>query len=336
MSEHKYITCTGFGGTGSSVISDLMKEFDNVGGCGSDFEFTLAFDMNGISDLQHYIEDDFERSKVSEGIYRFIEHTKKLDRFYSGFIGDAYSKSINSFINKIIGIEWNGTCVQHMYRYNLWGRFFYYRLPSIIQLVEEKMHRKGKQYESTPRFKHKLPIYFPNSEGFISNVRCMYKELLDSFDKDYQYEYLCFDQLVPAYNYKRYINYFPNLKVICIDRDPRDLYLLNKMYWKEGWIPSENVEQYIKWYKLLRIKSDYSDNANVLHVQFEDTIYKYEETLQRIISFLGQSPKNHINKRKFFNPDISIKNTALWKKDNPFSDDIERITCELKEYCYRC
>ena len=53
--NHKYITCTGFGGTGSSVISDLMKEFDNVKSCGSDFEMSIAFATDGISDLQHYI-----------------------------------------------------------------------------------------------------------------------------------------------------------------------------------------------------------------------------------------------------------------------------------------
>lgn len=73
---HKIITCTGFGGTGSSAISDLFKEFDNVKSCGN-FEFSLAHEVDGISDLQHAIVDDFHRNKTTEAIYRF----QKLIKF---------------------------------------------------------------------------------------------------------------------------------------------------------------------------------------------------------------------------------------------------------------
>lgn len=48
MAKHHYITCTGFGGTGSSVISDLMKEFENVKSCGDSYELSLAFQIDGI------------------------------------------------------------------------------------------------------------------------------------------------------------------------------------------------------------------------------------------------------------------------------------------------
>lgn len=44
------ITCASYGGTGSSAITDLMKEFNNVKSLG-EFEFSIAHDLDGISDL---------------------------------------------------------------------------------------------------------------------------------------------------------------------------------------------------------------------------------------------------------------------------------------------
>ena len=41
MREHKIITCTGYGATGSSVITDLLKEFKTVHSLG-DFEFSIS------------------------------------------------------------------------------------------------------------------------------------------------------------------------------------------------------------------------------------------------------------------------------------------------------
>ena len=72
----------------------------------------------------------------------------------------------------------------------------------------------------------------------------------------------------------------------------------------------------------------------VLHVRFEDLIYEYEETVKKIETFTGYS--DHILKRKFFDPDVSINNTQIF--NNPsYKSDIElirKIEVALPEYLY--
>lgn len=337
--EHNYITCTGFGGTGSSMLSDLMKEFDNVKSCGSQFEMTLAFDYGGISDLEHYIVDDFERNKTSEGIYFFQKHIKNIRKIYTAFFGDIFDECTNQYVRDLVEVEWLGQCGSHIYRYGSVGRCFFYKLPIKIQHKIRKLLPRKDTYERTSFWKKKLPIQlsYCDEEKFIVATKKMTKLLLDSLDREEQFEYLCFDQLVPAYGFYRYSRYFSNIKIVIVDRDPRDLYLLNELYWKEGWIPSDNIDVYVNWYKLLRRKlnDDLKKSSNVLYIQFESTVYDYENTLNKIIDFLNLDSRHHIYKKKYFNPDLSIVNTKLWERTSSKVESIRIIEKELAEYCVK-
>lgn len=331
--NHKYITCTGYGGTGSSIISDLMKEFRNVKSCGSDFELTLSFDNDGISDLQHYIVDDFERNKISEGIFRFQKHVKQLSRIYRKKMKVDFEGILNDYINSLIDVEWKGTSIQQKFRYPRWQHILLYRIPEIVQSL---LYKYNDGYEHTTKYKRKLPIYVSyGKEKFFNNTRQMYRQLLDSFDIDFCYEYLCFDQLVPSYNFNRYSSYFPNLKIIAVDRDPRDLYLLNELYWHEGWIPSHDINTYIRWFKLLREQKKYEIiPQNVLCINFEESIFHYDDFLKKIINFVGLDLSDHIAPMKYFNPEVSIKNVELWKSIHTKNIEISKIEKELTEYCW--
>ena len=58
-------------------------------------------------------------------------------------------------------------------------------------------------------------------------------------------EYLLFDQLFPSNVNEEYLEYFDFEKVILVDRDPADLYFMNKVFWGSGYIPSEDVKTFI-------------------------------------------------------------------------------------------
>lgn len=335
--NHQIITCTGFGGTGSSVVSDLLKEFDNVKSCGADFEMTLAFDIDGISDLQHYIVDDFERNKTGEAIYRFERHINIIKKQYVNNLGRDFPKIIKEYLSELKMMEWNGYTLSHQYRYSKLGKWLLYTIPEKMQLIIRKCFSRDNGYEYTIYWKRKLPIALAAGEDlFFLATRKMYNRLLESYDRENAYDYLCFDQLVPAYNFQRYSKYFDNIKIILIDRDPRDLFLLNELYWKEEWIPSSNIDDYIKWFKLLRMQlnRDLESCPNVLSLKFEDCIYHYDDTLSTIMSFIGLDGINHTKKNLYFNPAISIKNTRLWEKTNMYEKEIEIIKRGLSEYIY--
>ena len=63
-------------------------------------------------------------------------------------------------------------------------------------------------------------------------------------------------------------------------------------------------------------------------------IYHYGETEKKLIDRLGLSPEKHTKRKVFFDPDISIKNTQVWKKVMCDSKEIEYIEQHLGEYLY--
>lgn len=327
--KYKVITCASYGGSGSSAISDLFKEFNNVYSSG-DFEFTLCHDVDGISDLEFHLVENFHRMNCDEAIYRFKKLTKRLSKSYSVYI-DNFDELCENYIQSLIDVTWNGSWHMHYYRNSDLSRIINYSIPG---LIKGKIARfKKSDYEVVTKKKQVQMNLGRPKDRFYEETRKFMSALIDNlkFSKE-GINYITMDQLVPATNTFRYIKYFDNIKIIVIDRDPRDLYLLNKMFWNEGWIPSENIDDYIKWFKLTR-ELDKDDNSeNVLRVQFEDLIYKYNETVLAIENFIDIDKEAHINRQKYLNPSISIKNTRLWEKYNDHNEDIKKIEENLKEY----
>ena len=71
-----------------------------------------------------------------------------------------------------------------------------------------------------------------------------------------------------------------------------------------------------------------------MRISFEDMIYNYEETTQRIMDFVGIAVTHHIAPKTRFNPAISIKGTKLWKSHPEYSDAVEIIAKNLPESLY--
>ena len=71
-----------------------------------------------------------------------------------------------------------------------------------------------------------------------------------------------------------------------------------------------------------------------MFLQFEDLIYKYDDTTERIKKWLGYSETNHLLKEKYLDPSKSIKNTQLWKQISGMEKEMAYIENELMEYLY--
>lgn len=131
--------------------------------------------------------------------------------------------------------------------------------------------------------------------------------------------------------------YYKNSKALIANRDPRDLYVMNKEIYGEWFIPTWNVETWIKYYKNRRqsIKPQKENNKdNILHLQFEELIYNYEESLAKIKEFLNLKDSEHIKKGQIFIPEKSQTNTQVFRKYPQYLKDIEKIEKELPEFCY--
>ena len=128
--------------------------------------------------------------------------------------------------------------------------------------------------------------------------------------------------------------FFDNAKAIIVDRDPRDIYILAKYFLKSNanWIPTNTVENFIKYHRLIRNDKLPSD-SNMIHIRYEDLIYDYENTARTIMAFLelkngGSGTKRNISILLF--PSI----IRSFFKYSGLADDIRQIEEKLPEYIY--
>jgi len=326
----KLITTTGYGATGSSVVTDLLKEFDNVASMG-DFEFRFLQDPHGLRDLEYGLFENNNRLNTDYYIKQFIKYIKFLSKSrvypYEKYFNNKFKTISDEFIESIIDIKWDGYWHQDIIDEKPIKKFLFYL---------ERVYQKKilKQKDSGANF-YKNSMYYARpltKEEFYQKVKEYTLKLFLEMNVSNR-EFLVLDQLVPVDHNKTYLNYFKNLKIIIVDRDPRDLYLLEKYEYKEKYLPWEDVESFIKYYKLLREhKKEDIANDNIMYVHFEDFIYMYAETIDKVLQFLDIDKSNWVNKKKYFHPEISIKNTKKWLMYPEAKKEIERIEKELKDF----
>lgn len=332
-SDFNIITVTGFGATGSSAISHIISEFDNVKSLGST-EFWLLQDLHGVSDLDYFLNDGNHRSKTFVGIRNFERLVKKKRAFYSRYFPNFDSIS-TEYISNIKGTTFNKALHPFEYEQSFLMEIFvkvYFKLQFIIhklfspndELILKLPSNKKHHFKYDPEYFYKITKIFTRKlfESIMDNKNC---------------NHIMVDQLVPSTNISRYFNYIDKLKVIVVDRDPRDIFLLNKLKWKGTPVlcDTDNVDVFIDWYSSIRYNSFKGDNSDVMRINFEDLIYNYESTLEKITSFCMLNKQLHNQKFKIFDPKKSITNTKLWEQQHNFQSEISQIERKLSKYCYK-
>lgn len=121
-----------------------------------------------------------------------------------------------------------------------------------------------------------------------------------------------------------------------VDRDPRDIYILSKYIWKDGIVPTEDLELFCKWFEYTRKhrKDEKYDESTTMLINFEDLVYKYPKTTTMLVEWLGLDMSHHAAPMSHFDPRKSINNTRLWEEFPEYGEEIEMIENRLKEYLY--
>lgn len=327
----KLITTTGYGATGSSVITDLLQEFSCVESKG-EHEFRFLFDVHGVRELEVVLFQLNNRQNIDYYIKAFKKYIKYIDksittRYYKDSFNGKFKRISDDFINSIIDVKWQGYWHKDVMDENIIKKFFYY-LERFIQKKIFKEKDTGARY-------YKKTMYYANPishEEFLKKVKNYINELIKVMNT--KKEFMVLDQLVPPENTSEFLKYFDDLKIIIVDRDPRDHYLLEKYEYGETWVPFQDVKTYVKWYKLIRShrKKEIIVEDSVMFVNFEDFIYDYEKTVEKVVLFCGIDKLQWTQKRKYFNPSISIKNTRKWLSYPQAKEDIDYIEKHLSEY----
>ena len=145
------------------------------------------------------------------------------------------------------------------------------------------------------------------------------------------------DQMLLPHNVYRAEKYFDdNMECFVVNRDPRDVFILNKYVWTRNGNPvpfPTDVKEFCGYYKRLRAIEKRCDNIHVHIIQFEDLIYKYDEKINQILDILRLDETAHSKKKTMFNPQKSINNTQLFML-NKYREEAKIIERELPEFLY--
>ena len=336
MCKKKVISCTGYGGTGSSAVTSILMEYENIFSFG-DSEFWFLQGYNGISDLEHFLIDGNHRSKVNLAIKRFFDYVEENKNFYNPFFNNSYEEISKEYISSLIDADFQKSISQYEVQ-NKILKSIIFRISPFFQKIIWRIFNNN--HEFAPYIPKVEKFYsIPNRDRFYQKTKEYTDKLFQTIQLEDKFDTLLFDQLVPSINTDRYFNYLNNLKVIIVDRDPRDLFLSNELYWKGAAFicDTKDIYKYINWYKTMRKHRKFEIQTDqILKIKFEDLIINYEKSLSQLNDFLNLKDSNHKNKAKYFNPKVSSINVKIWEKNNSdkYHHELKIIEKELGEYCY--
>lgn len=325
----KKITCVGYHGTGSGVIDDLFREFDNVTQGYYEAECRILHDADGISDLEYHLIDNPHRLKTSVAINRFISYAKENKRMCEKIFGEAWLPLCYEFVDSIVDFKYKGYLNKSLFTEKPHLKYVLF-LYKIINKIRPLKYRHIPCYNYFPD----ATTYHaaPDRNVFLNSVNRFVDKLCDAMPHSDTTEYYMIDQLLPVDNILHYLRYVPDLKVIVVDRDPRDLYINHHSH-NDHVLPKDPY-QFCKYYRDIRRNKSDEDVQNALYVTFEDMIYKYDEMVKTITNYVGISIKHHVKPQTHFIPEISIKGTQLWKTTSKYSQAIRIIEKELPEFLH--
>ena len=319
------VSVSGYGFSGASGFVDLLKEYKEVQIVNRQFEFQIIKAPDGLMDLYHFLVERNDSLSSNVAIKRFVNMLKNNNYFSPNKKNrKQFKKAAFEFINKLEIIIWKGE-----------SSFDPPDVKTIFQkspfLLVHKVCRKI--------FHKSFKIF--SSKRYYSNVDSQtFVELAD--------EYICtlikllgydenglivFDQLFDACDPRRSTVFLKKWKMIVVDRDPRDVYLLSNFYYgsNASFMPQNcGVDKFIRYYLSTRKNKCIDDR--ILYFNFEDLLFDYTNVVHKIEKWLDI--KNHFCPKKHFNPEKSVANVGLFIKNKAHCEDVEIIQNRLGVFCY--
>ena len=336
---------TSFGWSGSGAYHDLIREYEKAEyPYKGDWEFSLLWMVDGIYDLDEKLCNKCCRVYDSDiAIQRFLSIAKILNK--SSLIG--YNKIFKNpsfydlcleYVNQLIGIRFPGHNFNDITHPNRWekysGIYNKYNLAVKLLLCNRYTRKLGiNKYTNRLFFynPHEMRVAYHPKE-FLKITQEFLQHLFEIMRKDSD-KILVTDQMFPPDCpdlFNKYIK--EDHKLIIVRRDPRDTFIaMNESSYYPYPIP-KTINEFIWFYKNIVEESRLPDNDSRISLSFEDLIYKYDETVNKLNAFVDLG--EHINPKKWFNPNVSINNTQLITLYPKYAEAVRQIEAELPESLY--
>lgn len=338
MQKNKVIVPTGYMGSGSSVVTDLVSEFEGYEASKGTFEYVFLHCPNGVFDLEDKLLAGNNAIRSDEALHAFYNTMKQLyDKkywwvgHYNEIVGEDFLRITEEYIEDLI-----------QYKPDF---FWYYQENTNVKMFFQLLIKRLVRLISLNKIELKKPLTHPQMwisyvtpEEFYEKSRRYIETVLDRLGMNEKN--IILDQLLLPFNLHRMENYFDeNVEVFVVERDPRDMFLMNKYVYakRNDQVPyPTDVYEFCDCYKRLREMEKVCENAHVHRFKFEDFIYKYDETVERVKKILGNDGKApaHVGKKTRFVPEKSINNTQVFYNQSIYEEETKVIEERLAEYLY--
>lgn len=322
----------GFCTSGSSAVVDYLKEFEQNQVLDK-FEFTLTYLPDGFEDLEynllrHCCRDDASCLAIPRFRRFMIIYGRRFKSL--GIPIDVFNKRIEQYLNNLIQFKWKGTRRPDVL---LYPSFLYDLVATHIMVYRVIPFLNRKSHKHVKIWPYRDIELATNPDNFLEESRCLIKDMIKWMGGDFT-KNIVLSQPFIGEDPIRSFHYFENPKAIVVDRDPRDIYLFNKLFFMSDYImPTDNVKDFCKYHRILRDNRPYKEShPDVLQISFDELVYEYDTTTAKIRDFCGlpePTAKNH-----FFKPELSKSNTQLWLRYAGYEDDMKYIEDHLTEYLF--
>jgi hypothetical protein len=351
----KFIDVSGLGHSGKTAVTDLFREVEGVHAHHNSFEFDLLRLPDGIIDLHQALVEKWSPVRSDMAIKRFKKLCESLNDYYSKLLTDRFMEFTNQYLKSLV--------IDHLYidgwydsLYNKDGyREELKNTLKRIGLFNLVKNGYGLVKSSKNKPSSKTEVFLGDGSGFLEKTIDYLENVIFSGMAENKNTVISNNVFEP-FNPSMSLEYFNKAFCVIVDRDPRDIYasvmdiglqfvpefeagegLFTADYLqqlKEDMLGAGNIHSFINRQIVYRQKMEFNrSDRSIVYIHYEDLVLNYDKTAQLIFDAVGIDSRRHVNKRKHFDPDKSVKNVGVWKaiKDK---EEIKLIEKELKEYLY--
>lgn len=333
------VAVTGYFRTGSSAVVDLLKEYRGVKVVpfsDKSYEHDVFYHHGGLFDLCTLLTHGNTPFSSDKVICEFIKEMKRLNNYnyvwfgsFKKMFGDKFMDLVYELVDSLAKKQKDKT-TNHIVK----TRFSFIKLCAQIALrILKKRHitNYGVWYVYD---KEDCYIALPTRDEVYEAAKKFTSGYFELFDSDEDIDVKIYDHIIWPAQISEFSECFnDNFKVIVVDRDPRDIFTMEK-HMPTGRVSHFPIEPNAFAEEWSRTVITEFNNPNVLKIHFEDLVYKYEETVERVEKFLGLNSFDHIEKFMNFVPNKSIENTQVFMTKDEWKNEAKVIEQLLQSFLY--
>lgn len=321
---------SGYGFSGKHACSDLIREFDGYQVEDAAFEFNLLRVPGGLLDLEAAITEGWSFIRSDGAVRRFQRVVSRMaarnrwsrpgswfqaigwswDDHYHGRFSELARRFVDRIVERSWEMEWPFAWVDE----------------GPVEVFLRKLAVRLR-VRSAGEFR----VHLARPEDFHAAAQDFLMDLLRVRMETGSRVAVLHNAFEP-YHPERCFPFFPAAKSIVVWRDPRDVFTEHARTWFAPMrIPCAEFIPRFRAYQ--ELSGAAGEVPGVLRIRFEDLTMRYDETVERILTHLGEPTGVHVRRREKFDPEVSRRNVGIWR-EHERPEDIRWIEAELGDYCW--